>query len=148
MRVQFMAAVILGLTLSPAPVFGCTCAAPPPEVKTASELAAWTRADAIFEGKVESVELRWKLKEAQIGDVIPTVATDLDQNGPVILVSLEILHSYRGDQRKPMRHNRYRPKVQQQELSYMVWALFLLSALFSFQLANINSIRCHSIPPA
>jgi hypothetical protein len=103
MRVQFMAAVILGLTLSPAPVFGCTCAAPPPEVKTASELAAWTRADAIFEGKVESVELRWKLKEAQIGDVIPTVATDLDQDGPVILVSLEILHSYRGDQRKPMR---------------------------------------------
>src|ERR1039458_3858064 len=80
MRVQFMAAVILGLTLSPAPVFGCTCAAPPPEVKTASELAAWTRADAIFEGKVESVELRWKLKEAQIGDVIPTVATDLDSS--------------------------------------------------------------------
>jgi hypothetical protein len=32
--------------LSPAPVFGCTCAAPPPEVKTASELAAWTRTDA------------------------------------------------------------------------------------------------------
>jgi hypothetical protein len=43
------------------------------------------------------------LKEAQIGDVIPTVATDLDQNGPVILVSLEILHSYRGEQRKPIR---------------------------------------------
>ena len=43
------------------------------------------------------------MKEAQIGDVIPTVATDLDQDGPVILVSLEILHSYRGDQRKPMR---------------------------------------------
>ena len=71
MRVQFMAAVILGLTLSPALVFSCTCAAPPPEVKTASELAAWTSADAIFEGKVESVELIWKLKEAQIGDVIP-----------------------------------------------------------------------------
>ena len=98
MRVQFMAAVILGLTLSPAPVFGCTCAAPPPEVKTTSELAAWNRTDAIFEGKVESVELRWKLKEAQIGDVIPTVATHPDQDGPVILVSLEILHFYRGDQ--------------------------------------------------
>jgi hypothetical protein len=70
MRVQFMAAVIFGLTLSPAPVFGCTRNAPPPKVKTASELAAWTGADARFEGKVESVELRWKLKEAQIGDVI------------------------------------------------------------------------------
>jgi hypothetical protein len=81
MRVQFLAAVILGLTLSPAPVFGCTCAAPPKEVKTALELAPSTRADAIFEGKVESVELKWKLKEAQIGDVIPTGAADLDQNG-------------------------------------------------------------------
>ena len=39
MRV-LMLAVILGLTLSPAPVFGCTCAAPPSEVKTASELGA------------------------------------------------------------------------------------------------------------
>src|SRR6202051_2352846 len=103
MRVQFMVAVILGLTFSPAPVFGCTCAAPPRESKPASELGGRTKADAIFEGKVESVELRWKLKEAQIGDVIPTVATDLDQDGPVILVSLEILHSYRGDHQKPMR---------------------------------------------
>ena len=105
MRVQVMAAVILGLTLSTAPVFGCTCAAPRPEVKTASELAAGTRADAIFEGKVESVELRWKLKEAQIGDVIPTVATDLDQDGPVILVSLEVLRSFRGDQLRELIAN-------------------------------------------
>jgi len=103
MRFQFVAAVILGLILSPAPAFGCTCAPPPPEIKTASELTAWTKADAIFEGKVESVELRWKLKEAQIGDVIPTAATDLDQDGPVILVSLEVLHSYRGDQQEFMR---------------------------------------------
>jgi hypothetical protein len=98
-----MAAVILGLTLSPAPVFGCTCAAPPPEVKTASGLAAWTRADAIFGGKVESVELRWRLKDAQMGDVISTVAADRGRDGPLIPVSLEVLHSYRGDRRKPLR---------------------------------------------
>ena len=103
MRVRFVAAVIVGLTFIRVPVFGCTCAAPPPEVNTASELATWNRADAVFEGKVESVELRWTLKEAQIGDVIPTLATDLDRDGPVILVSLEVLHSYRGDQRKIMR---------------------------------------------
>ena len=103
MSVQFMTAVILVLTFSPAPVFGCTCAAPPPESKTASELGGGTKADAIFEGKVESVELRWKLKEAQIGDVIPTEATDLDQDGPVMQVSFEVSHSYRGDQRRPMR---------------------------------------------
>jgi hypothetical protein len=95
MQIQFMAAVILGLSLSPAPVLGCTCASQSPEVKTASESAAWTRADAIFEGKVEGVEWRWKLKDSQIGDVIPTVATDLDRDGPVILVSLDVLRSDR-----------------------------------------------------
>ena len=42
-------------------------------------MPAWTTADAIFEGKVESVELRWKLKEAQIGDTYCN--TDLDQDG-------------------------------------------------------------------
>ncbi len=103
MRVQFVAAVIVGLTLIPVRVFSCTCAAPTALVKTASELAAWNRADAIFEGKVESVELGWKLKEAQIGDVIPTIATDLDKDGPGRMVSLEVLHSYRGDQRKLTR---------------------------------------------
>lgn len=63
----------------------CTCAAPAPENMTTSELEG--EADAIFEGKVESFELRWKLKEAQIGDVIPTEATDLDQDGTVMQVS-------------------------------------------------------------
>ena len=98
MRFQFLAAAILGLTLSPMPAFGCTCAPRPPEVKTTPELAARTKADAIFEGKVESVELGWKLKEVQIGDVIPTAATDLDRDGRVILVSLEVSHSYHGHQ--------------------------------------------------
>ena len=41
--------------------------------------------------------------EAQIGDVIPTIATDLDKDGPGRMVSLEVLHSYRGDQRKLTR---------------------------------------------
>jgi|HubBroStandDraft_6_1064221.scaffolds.fasta_scaffold350867_1 hypothetical protein len=103
MRVQFVAAVILGLTLIPVRVFGCTCAAPTTQVKTTSGFAAQNRADAIFEGKVERVELGWKLKEVQIGDVIPTVATDLDRDSPVLLVSLEVLHSYRGDQQKATR---------------------------------------------
>jgi hypothetical protein len=92
LRVQFLTAAIVGLTLIPVRVFGCTCAAPTAQVKTTSELTARNRADAIFEGKVESVELEWKLKEAQIGDVIPTVATDLDRNGPVVLVSWEGQH--------------------------------------------------------
>jgi hypothetical protein len=52
--------------------------------------------------KVLNWDGSWKLKRAQIGDVIPTVATDLDKNGPVLIVSLKVLHSYRGDQRKLM----------------------------------------------
>ncbi len=103
LRVQFVTAAIVGLTLIPVRVFGCTCAAPTAQVKTTSELTARNRADAIFEGKVERVELGWKLKEAQIRDVIRTVATDLDRNGPVVLVSWEVLHSYRGDQQRATR---------------------------------------------
>jgi len=103
MLLHFIAAVIVGLTLSPIAVFGCTCPVPTQEAMTPSELAAWTRADTVFEGKVESVELRWRLKEAQIGDVISTEATDLDRDGPLILVSLRVFHSYRGDQRKSMQ---------------------------------------------
>jgi hypothetical protein len=60
MGVQFMAAVILGLTFVPAPVFACTCPALPLQSRSASEMAGRTKADAIFESRVESVELRWK----------------------------------------------------------------------------------------
>jgi len=44
-----------------------------------------------------------EVEEAKLGDVIPTVATDLDQDSSVLPVSLEVLHSYRGDQQKAMR---------------------------------------------
>jgi hypothetical protein len=47
MRFQFLAAAILGLSLSPMPAFGCTCSPRPPEVKTTSELAARTKANNI-----------------------------------------------------------------------------------------------------
>ena len=103
MRVQFVAAVILGVILIPVRILGCTGIAPTAPVKTMSKVGAWKGADAIFEGKVESVELGWKLKEAHIGDVISTVATDLDEDGPVLLVSLEALHSYRGVEQKACR---------------------------------------------
>jgi hypothetical protein len=39
MRGQFVATVMVGLTLIPVGVFGCTCAAPTALVKTVSELA-------------------------------------------------------------------------------------------------------------
>ena len=45
MLLHVIAAVIVGLTLSPIAVFGCTCPVPTQEATTSSELAAWTRAD-------------------------------------------------------------------------------------------------------
>jgi hypothetical protein len=41
-QIQFMVAVVLGLSLGPAPVLGRTWVSPPPEVKTEAELADWT----------------------------------------------------------------------------------------------------------
>jgi hypothetical protein len=82
MRVQSVAAVTPGLALIPVSVFGCPGAVPPTAQVKNVRMAAGNKADAIFEGKVERVELGWKLKEAQIGDVIPTVATDLNRDGP------------------------------------------------------------------
>jgi len=56
MRVQFVAAVIVGLTLIPVGVFGCACAAPTVLVKTTSELT-WhipmTQITIQFEAKLE-----------------------------------------------------------------------------------------------
>src|SRR5882724_3053747 len=103
MRFQFLASFILGLTLSPVPTFGCSCVPPPPGVKTVRELAAWTakRGDVIFEGKVERVELKWKLMEAPIGDVIPAVVDDLDEDDPVMLVSFDVLQSFQGNRQEP-----------------------------------------------
>ena len=105
MRFQFLASFILGLTLSPVPTFGCSCVPPPPGVKTVRELAAWTakRGDVIFEGKVERVELKWKLMEAPIGDVIPAVVDDLDEDDPVMLVSFDVLQSFQGNRQEPMQ---------------------------------------------
>jgi hypothetical protein len=83
------------LSVVGAPVFGCSCVKVPPGVNTAQQLAerAAKGNEAIFEGKVDSIELRWKLAEASVGDVVPA---DFEQEPPEMDVSFEVLRSYRG----------------------------------------------------
>jgi hypothetical protein len=59
-----------------------------------------SRSEAIFEGRVERVELKWAFKEANVGDVIPT---DIEQNPPVMLISFDVSRSYRGAPQKKIR---------------------------------------------
>jgi hypothetical protein len=71
-------------------------------MKGTRELAAWGAddADAIFEGRVQKVELKWKLSEAQVGDVVPAIIDDFDHEEPAIVATLDVSRSYRGDQSK------------------------------------------------
>jgi hypothetical protein len=54
MGVQFVAAVILGLTLIPMRVFDCTCAAPTAQVKTTLVTVA------------PGIESKWSTRKAQV----------------------------------------------------------------------------------
>jgi hypothetical protein len=98
-RFHILSSAIFALTFSCAPTFGCKCVSPPPDVKSAQGLAQWTAShgDAIFEGTVQSVELKWHLLDAKVGDLTPA---DLEQDPPVMQVSFEATRTYRGAQRK------------------------------------------------
>jgi len=74
----------------------------PPGANTAQQLVerAEKEKEAIFEGKVESVELRWKFVEAHIGDLIPA---DIEQERPEMEVSFDVLRSYRGAEDKSVK---------------------------------------------
>jgi hypothetical protein len=66
-------------------------------------LAEWraNRSDAIFEGRVESVDLKWSVIEAKVGALIP--ADIEDDNSPEMQVSFDVSRSYRGEQQKNIR---------------------------------------------
>ncbi len=101
-RFSLLASAILTLTFSSSPVLGCKCVSPPPEVKTARDLAQWyaNRSDAIFEGSVEQIELKWPVLEAKVGDLI---SADIEQDPPAMQVSFDISRSYRGPRQQNIR---------------------------------------------
>lgn len=87
--------VAFSLFVFGSPAFGCSCVQPPPGINTAQQLAEWASKgkEAIFEGKVERVELKWKFVEARSGDLVPA---DIEQEPPEMEVSFEVLRRYRG----------------------------------------------------
>jgi hypothetical protein len=102
MRFHSLVAAILALTFSCVPAFACKCVPPPPGMKNARELAEWTAkgSDAIFEGRVERVELKWAFMEAKVGEAIPA---DVEEDPPAMQISFDILRSYRGAKQKNIR---------------------------------------------
>jgi len=99
MRWALFASLIFACAFSANEAFACKCVAPPPEIKSARELAKWeaVRANAIFEGTVATVELKSRLVEASAGDIVPA---SLDASDPELLVTFLVRHSYRGEQQK------------------------------------------------
>jgi hypothetical protein len=95
MRFSLVLFGALALSVIGSPVFGCSCRQPPPGTNTAQQLAEWAAngKEAIFEGKVESVELRWKFLEARAGDLVPA---DIEQEPPEMEVSFDVSRPYRG----------------------------------------------------
>jgi hypothetical protein len=102
MRPCFLTSTIFILAFNCVPTFGCSCASPPPDLNTAQRLAQWTatQSEEIFEGKVESIKLKWHLLDAKVGDLTPA---DMEQDPPFMEVSFEITRSYRGPQRKTIQ---------------------------------------------
>jgi len=58
------------------------------------------RTDVIFEGKVQSVELKWKLVNAQVGELIPA---DIEEGEPGMQVSFEVLRNYSETEQKHLQ---------------------------------------------
>jgi hypothetical protein len=71
-------------------------------VNTTQKIAEWGAKgkEAIFEGKVEGADLRWKLLEAAVGEVVPA---DIEKESPEMEVSFDVLRTYRGAEGKHVR---------------------------------------------
>jgi len=101
MRLSLLLRTIFLLALGPAPLFGCSCVQPPPGgVPGRSLWEAKRTTDVVFEGKVESAEVKWRLVDAQIGEVIPA---DLEEGEPEMRISFEVLHDYSTTQQKHLQ---------------------------------------------
>ncbi len=102
MRWAGLLSVALAVSLPPASVLGCVCSPPPPNVKSARDLAEWRtqRAGAIFEGKVEKTEVKWRGLDAPVGAILPADPTEAP---PTALVTLSVSRNYRGVAERTVR---------------------------------------------
>jgi len=89
------------LLLIPEPIFACKCAVPQPDaISPLSSADAQRRTHVVFEGKVQSVDLKWKLITARVGEVIPA---DIEADDPGMLVSFDVLQNYGETQEKHLQ---------------------------------------------
>lgn len=100
-RIQYLCSTAFALMFVSGPAFGCKCVSPPPDVKTARDLVQWHAkgSDAIFEGMVQRVELKWQLTESPVGGL---VSTDFEQDPPVLQVTFDVSRPYKGVERKDL----------------------------------------------
>jgi hypothetical protein len=100
-RPHFLAGIAFLLILAPTPVFACKCVMRPQD--TVSRQASWDasrRTGVVFEGKVESADLKWTLLTAPIGEVIPA---DIEVDEPGMQVSFAVLRAYSDVQQKHLQ---------------------------------------------
>jgi hypothetical protein len=95
MRIRFLSLIALAFASYAVPAFPCSCVPPPPSAKTPRDIVQWYAhsGDAIFEGKVQSEELRWPLIQTPVGGLI---SADLEEFPPVLQVTFEVSRSYKG----------------------------------------------------
>jgi hypothetical protein len=94
-RFHLLVSTTFVLTLSSTPVFGCTCVRLPPGNISTQELVqrAANSSDAVFEGRVERIELKWALMEAKVGD---SISASVEEDPLELRVSFDSVRSYKG----------------------------------------------------
>ena|SRR6267154_6272059 len=97
MRPSHLVPTAFLLLMIPGSVVACTCARPQPGAVLADAIR---KADVVFEGKVQSVDLKWNLLSAQPGEVVPA---DLEDGGPAMQVSFQLLRKYSETEQKHLQ---------------------------------------------
>lgn len=98
MQIRSFLYALIAFTFLSTPALGCSCVPPPPDAKTADEIALWraSRSEAIFEGTVKRVDLKWALMETKVGGLVPA---DLDQDEPALQVTFDVASFRKGAER-------------------------------------------------
>lgn len=101
MGTRLLACIVFTMTFLSPSAFACTCVPPPREAKTPRDIARWhaERSDAIFEGTVQSVELKWQLLQARVGSLI---SCDFDDDAPALQVTFNVSRSYKGASKRTL----------------------------------------------
>lgn len=95
MRAHRVVSLLFMLAFAAGPVFACSCVQLPPRLKTAIDVAKWYAggSDAIFEGTVERVDIKWAPEDTPVGGLLPA---DMDQMPVLLKVTFDVSRTYKG----------------------------------------------------